>query len=861
MTKPFSRLCSIPQRHLLPLTLLTCTLTTGCQTPGFATALSGKKPAAQTVASTAATESKQAGLPEPTNTATSNSPLSLSSIDEHLRLGEQELARGNHQQAKLHFEHVLEKHPDHAKAHHRLGVLADKLSRFEQAEQHYLTALAGDSRNAALLSDLGYSYFMQGRHADAERYLLESRKVNPQYDTAIANLGLLYGSTGRKQEALALFRQIGDDSQVQAIMQQIDGGEFGPAGKLASNSPGAQQSSVFTTQTSVQQSASGNSRGLHHDPTRDFAEQLQKAREELRRAEEEFARHQQAQNGQLAQVAGQQQTQQDAWTQQTPSSQQQTQPSTWQNEQMSAQQTQPNGDAAHFNAVGNVEQSSHPAGMQNAAHGFGPQNVVGPLPEVTPGARFRSESASSTTGGSQHPLSAQSSASAQTGDRHNQHAGPFASQQHTADDSRHQPQQATPGQSPWDQGSSHSGGAANAGATSPQNSFTAGQNSRPVAASAWGQQFATSVEQSGAQGTSNTPQSIQQLSGNAHSPGQQQPVEHAHHTQSHQQNSQNNITLAGQERPASAGPMPQIGTPSPDSWSNGGQGSHSATASQSNSYDAARREAALLGLNAGPGQVFPYIQRYERARTDASPQHQGAQQYHGGQTSSGNVYGIGSSGQPSGGSVHGVTSTHAAAAASQPAQQWSPQQNVSQQDSLQQPQQQWHSQQHQQPQQQWLQQSTTANQDRDAAQPSRQANDQYTQAWGQQPPSAPYGVSPSTTTQHYGPTPTPQSSQPSHVTPAPYYERPSAGGQSVGVSTGYESPQPPTSDAPQQASGGVVVPEAYHQRQPAPAGNYQQPPAQQHQQQFQHQQQHRPPPQVQSNPRPYTGPMIVPGDR
>src|SRR5690606_33429755 len=90
MTKPFSRLCSIPQRHLLPLTLLTCALTTGCQTPGFGTALSGKKADAQAVASTTPTGSGEAGLPEPTNTATSNSPLSLSSIDEHLRLGEQE---------------------------------------------------------------------------------------------------------------------------------------------------------------------------------------------------------------------------------------------------------------------------------------------------------------------------------------------------------------------------------------------------------------------------------------------------------------------------------------------------------------------------------------------------------------------------------------------------------------------------------------------------------------------------------------------------------------------------------------------------------------------------------------------------
>jgi Flp pilus assembly protein TadD len=895
MTKPFSRLCSIPQRHLLPLTLLTCALT-GCQSTGFSTALSGKKPDARTVSSTAAADSSQAGLPEPTNTASSNSPLSLSSTEEHLRLGEQELAAGNLQQAQMHFEHVLKKHPEHTKAHHRLGVLADKLGRFEQAEQHYLTALADDPRNAALLSDLGYSYFMQGRHKDAERYLLEARKADPQYDTAIANLGLLYGSTGRKQEALALFRRIGNDQQVQAIMQQIEGGEFGPAGKLAANTPASQQSSAVTLQSSVQQSANGSGRGLHHDPAMDFAQQLEKAREELRRAEEEFTRHQQSQQsqqsqqGQLAQAWAQQTPQQPEWAQQTPSShhqqpqqqpshqqqpyQQQQQQQPWQNQQMPAQHAQP-GDAARFDALAGREQPYSAAGAGNPPATLGPQQVVGPLPEVTPAGRHRSSS--HNNGPSQHPLSTDASTSAsQGGESRNQPAGSFGSQQFASTGTRSQPQQAPLGESPWGQGSAQNGGAANAAAPSTQNSFTSAENSRnAVPAAAWGQQFANTIEQSGGQtggqGTSNAPQSIQQLSGNAHSSGQQQPVEHAYHTQ--QQHAQNNITLAGQQGPASAGPLPQIGNQSGDAWSTGGQPSPQGTSPQSNSFEAARREAALLGLNAGPGQVFPYIQRYERARTDADPQYQGgqqqhgAQQHHGGQTSSGHVGGVTHSGQTFGGQVHGVTSSHASAAGAQQAPHWSQQQNGSQQNS---PEQQ------QQPspaQQQWQQQPTGRDHSHTSNQPSSQTGGEFTQTWGQQQQSqqSPYGVNPTTTTQHYGPTPTPAGpySHPSHVTPTPYYERPNSGGHGGGVvTTGYESPQPPTSYAPQQASGGVVVPEAYHNRQSAPAGNYQQPPAQyqqqhqqyQQQQQLQHQQQYQPP-QVQTNPRPYTGPMIVPGER
>src|SRR5690606_15184320 len=188
---------------------------------------------------------------------------------------------------------------------------------------------------------------------------------------------------GRNEEALALFRRIGDDEQVRAIMSQIDGGEFGPSGKLAANTPGGPSSSVVTTQTSVQQSASGNSRGLHHDPTQDFADQLQRAREELRRAEEEFARHQQAQqsrNGQLAQAATQQQSD---WAQQTPSAQppssqqQQGQPPAWQNQQMPQQYAQPAGDAARVNGLANQEQSFDNAGMSNAPAALGPQDMAG----------------------------------------------------------------------------------------------------------------------------------------------------------------------------------------------------------------------------------------------------------------------------------------------------------------------------------------------------------------------------------------------------------------------------------------------------------------------------------------------------
>ena len=134
----------------------------------------------------------EAKLPPPTNVNAQTSGVSVNSLDEHLKLGEAELKSGRYAQAKSHFQSVLLEQPQHVEANHRMGVLSDKIGDFETAEQHYRLALINDPRNAALLSDFGYSYWLQGRYLDSERLLLQARQVDPQYKNAIANLGMVY---------------------------------------------------------------------------------------------------------------------------------------------------------------------------------------------------------------------------------------------------------------------------------------------------------------------------------------------------------------------------------------------------------------------------------------------------------------------------------------------------------------------------------------------------------------------------------------------------------------------------------------------------------------------------------------------
>ena len=58
--------------------------------------------------------------------------------------------------------------------------------------------LKREPNNPDLLSDLGYSYLLQGRHAESERCLLAATRANPQHRKTLDNLGLLYAKLGNR---------------------------------------------------------------------------------------------------------------------------------------------------------------------------------------------------------------------------------------------------------------------------------------------------------------------------------------------------------------------------------------------------------------------------------------------------------------------------------------------------------------------------------------------------------------------------------------------------------------------------------------------------------------------------------------
>lgn len=124
-------------------------------------------------------------------------------------------SRGDLDMARASYLEVLAESPNHAEAHHRLGVIADMSHDPKSADEHYAKAYSANPRDADLLSDMGYSLYLRGRLDAAEARLKEALERNPYHRSALTNLGLVYGKQGKYDAALAMFRQSGTESEAQ----------------------------------------------------------------------------------------------------------------------------------------------------------------------------------------------------------------------------------------------------------------------------------------------------------------------------------------------------------------------------------------------------------------------------------------------------------------------------------------------------------------------------------------------------------------------------------------------------------------------------------------------------------------------
>lgn len=146
------------------------------------------------------------------------------------------VARGDAERAEGLYRRVLLEDDRNPEARHRLAILADQRGDFRDAEEHYLIAMVGKPRDPDVLSDAGYSYLLQERPIESERYLKQALEIAPEHARAANNLGMLYARMGNAERAFAMFRRTAPDAEARRRVAEAMSGPSAP--NLAATRPG-----------------------------------------------------------------------------------------------------------------------------------------------------------------------------------------------------------------------------------------------------------------------------------------------------------------------------------------------------------------------------------------------------------------------------------------------------------------------------------------------------------------------------------------------------------------------------------------------------------------------------------------------
>ena len=124
--------------------------------------------------------------------------------------------RGQPDQAKQLYQVVIRKEPDNLVPYHRLGVMFAQDRDYQKSEAYFRKACEINPTDPKLLSDIGYSYYMQNRLSEAETVFQRAMELTPDDPALCNNMGILLGEQGRFEESLAMFQRAGKESQAVA---------------------------------------------------------------------------------------------------------------------------------------------------------------------------------------------------------------------------------------------------------------------------------------------------------------------------------------------------------------------------------------------------------------------------------------------------------------------------------------------------------------------------------------------------------------------------------------------------------------------------------------------------------------------
>jgi Flp pilus assembly protein TadD len=150
------------------------------------------------------------------------------SIETNMAMARSLEREGNYGKARDAYQEVLAQDPYNAAVHHRLGVIAVKQGLLDEGMASLERARLANPNDPDLLTDIGYTLYLQNRLSEAARVLQDAAKADPGNKRTMNNLALVMGKEGRMQEAQSMFRQVGNDAQMHANLAFIyaQRGEF-----------------------------------------------------------------------------------------------------------------------------------------------------------------------------------------------------------------------------------------------------------------------------------------------------------------------------------------------------------------------------------------------------------------------------------------------------------------------------------------------------------------------------------------------------------------------------------------------------------------------------------------------------------
>lgn len=128
---------------------------------------------------------------------------------------------GDNVKAKKLYRHILSEEPENRVALHRMGVIAGKEGRYDEAVQYLTHASTIGDPSVEVLSDLGYVYYLQHNQDQAKTTLERALAEDPDYDAARTNLAIVYAELGQYDIALSHFRQVTGEAEALSNLAYI----------------------------------------------------------------------------------------------------------------------------------------------------------------------------------------------------------------------------------------------------------------------------------------------------------------------------------------------------------------------------------------------------------------------------------------------------------------------------------------------------------------------------------------------------------------------------------------------------------------------------------------------------------------